>query len=51
MPDKSSTSGNPTSNATLENIHQVIGKLVRNFNMKKNYVDKDDPWLGILTAS
>ena len=26
--DKPSTSGNPTSNATLEEIHQVIGNKV-----------------------
>ena len=31
---KPSTSGNPTSNATLEWICQVLGNLVRTFNIK-----------------
>ena len=43
-----STSGNPTSNAILEHIRQVMVNLVRYFNIKETYVDKDDPWLGIL---
>ena len=43
--------GDPTSNAILEQIHQVIGNLVRNFNIKETYVDKDDPLSGILAAA
>ena len=35
----------------LERIHSVIGKLVRKFNIKDTYMDKDDPWLGILAAA
>ena len=35
-------SGNSMSNIVLEKIHQVQGNLVRNCNMNKNYVDKDD---------
>ena len=31
---KQSTSGNPTSNVILERIHQVLGNLVRNHNIK-----------------
>ena len=48
---KPSTLGNPTFNAILKRIHQVIGNLVRTYNIKETYVDKDDPWLGILAAS
>ena len=39
------------SNAVLEWIHQVLGNLVRNFNMTQNYVEKNDQWTGILDAS
>ena len=38
------------SNVILERIHQVIGNLVRTFNLQKTYVDKNYPWTGILTA-
>ena len=48
---KPSTLGNPMSNVILEPIHQVLGNLVRNFNVQKTYVDKNDPWMGILSAA
>ena len=39
-------------NAILEIIHQVLGNLVRNFNISTQiYVDKNDPWTGILAES
>ena len=41
---KPSTSVNPTSNAILEWICQVLGKLAHTFNTTETYVDKDDPW-------
>ena len=44
------TLGYPTSNEILEHIHQVLGNLVRNFNITQTYVDIDDPWSGILAA-
>ena len=47
---KPSTSGYPTSNETLERIHQVLGNLVRNFNITQTYADKDDPWSDIMAA-
>ena len=37
------TSYNPTYNETLERIRQVLGNLVRTFNIKEKYVDKYDP--------
>ena len=37
-----------TFNTILERIHQVIENLVRSFNITQTYVDKEDPWLGIL---
>ena len=48
---KPSTSGNTIYNAILEQIHQVLGNLVRNFNIKQTYVDENDLWTGILAAS
>ena len=39
------------SNAILERIHQVLGNLVRNFNIQQTYVGKNNPWTGILTAA
>ena len=38
-------------NIVLEQIHQVIGNIVRTYNINKSYVDEDDPWLVILTAT
>ena len=39
------------SNAILELIHQVLGNLVRNFNIQQTYVDENDPWTGILATA
>ena len=36
-------SGNPTSNAIMARIHQVLGNLVRTFNIQQTYVDENDP--------
>ena len=47
---KTITLGKPTYDAILERIHQVLGNLVRNFNISETYFDKDDPWTGILAA-
>ena len=38
------------SNEILERIHQVLGNLVQTCNINQTYVDKDDPWSGILAA-
>ena len=48
---KPSTSGNPTSNAILEQIFQIIVNLVLICNIPQTYVEKDDPLLGILAAA
>ena len=39
------------SNAVLENIHQVLGKLVQTVNIFQTYGEENDPWAGILAAS
>ena len=51
MTAKPITLGNPTSNAILERIHQVIENLVWAFKITKNYIGKDDPRLDILDSS
>ena len=38
-------------NELLELIYQVLGNLVQNFNIPQSYVEKDDPWSGILAAA
>ena len=38
-------------NSVLERIHQVIGNLVRTFNISHNYINKNDPWTGILAVA
>ena len=48
---KPSTLGNPTSNTILEQIHQVLGNLVRTFNITLTYSGEDEPQSGILAAS
>ncbi len=42
---------NPQSNAIVERIHQVIGNIIRTFELESNYLDDDDPWSGILSAT
>ena len=44
------TLGNPMSNAILERIQQVLGNILRTFNIQQTYVDKNVPWTGILAA-
>ena len=39
------------SNTVLERIHRVIGNLVQTCNITHQYVDKDEPWLGILASA
>ncbi len=42
---------NPQANAIVERIHQVIGNIIRTFNLESNYLDNDNPWRGILAAT
>ena len=48
---KPSTLVNLMSNVILERIHQVIGNLVKDFNIQQTYVDKNDPHTGVLAAA
>ena len=35
----------------IEKNHAVIGNLVCTYNVKDTYIDKYDPWMGILAAA
>ena len=47
---KSITVRNPQANAILESIHQVIGNIIRTYEIQTNHLDEDNPWNGILMA-
>ena len=36
------------ANSILEKFSLTISNLVHNFDLQKNYLDKDDPWVGML---
>ena len=38
---------NPQANAIVERVHQVVGNIVRTFELQDNYLYEDDPWKGI----
>jgi transposase InsO family protein len=42
---------NPQANAIVERVHQVIGHIIRAFELESNYLDEEDPWKGILSAT
>jgi transposase InsO family protein len=42
---------NPQANAIVGRLHQVIGNINRTFELESNYMDEDDPWKGILSAT
>jgi hypothetical protein len=42
---------NPQANSIVERVHQVIGNIIRTFELQDNYLDEDDPWKGILSAT
>ena len=40
-----------TANAIVECVHQVIGNMIRTYELEDNYLDENDPWGGILSAT
>ena len=42
---------NPQANAIVERVHQVLGNMVRTFELENTYLDENDPWKGILSAT
>ena len=45
------TTRNPQANAIVERVHQTIGNIIRTFELQDNYLDEEDPWAGILSAT
>ena len=45
------TTRNPQANAMIERVHQTIGNIIRTFELQENYLDEEDPWRGILSAT
>jgi hypothetical protein len=42
---------NPQANAIVECTHQMLGNLIRSFQLQdRTYCDLDDPWGGMLVA-
>jgi hypothetical protein len=44
------TSYNPKGNSVIERIHQVMGNMVRYFELEDRQLDQDDPWKEFLLA-
>ena len=42
------TTRNPQANAIVERIHQVLGNMLRTFNLEEE--EEEDPWKGILSV-
>jgi hypothetical protein len=42
---------NPQANAIVERVHQVIGNIIHTFELENNYLDDNDPWKGIRSAT
>ena len=42
---------NPQANTIVDCIHQVIANMIRTFELEENYLDKEDPWKGVLSAT
>ena len=49
--NKPASPRNPHANEIIERIHQVLGNLVRTYNLQETYVDDTEPWMGILVAA
>ena len=42
---------NPQVDSIIEIIRQVLGNLVRTYNLQETYVDENYPWIGLLAAA
>ena len=42
---------NPQANAIVEQIHQVIGNIIRTFDLENNYLNQKDTFKGVLAAT
>ena len=42
---------NPQANEIIEIVHQVLGNLVRTYNLQEIYVDDTESWIRILATA
>ena len=42
---------NPQVNAIVERVHQIIGNMLRTFEVQETELDESDPWAGILKTT
>eukprot|EP00957_Ditylum_brightwellii_P004024 305779-Ditylum_brightwellii.AAC.1 len=47
---KSITVKNPQVSGIIERIHQILGNMIRSFEVHSTGIDEKDPWTGILSA-
>ena len=48
---KGITTRNPQANAVIERLHQNLANIIRTFELQENYLDEDDPFVGVLSAA
>lgn len=51
MKKKRSTEYNPQSNGIVERVHQVLGDMLRTFELEERELDDSDPWAEFLSAA
>ena len=51
MTKKPSTSHNPQANSIIERVHQVLGNMLRTFELEEQELDSRDPFSSILSAA
>lgn len=44
------TAKNPQANSIVERVHQVIGNMLRSFDLEEQTLDPKDPWKGYLSS-
>jgi hypothetical protein len=50
MKKKRSLEYNPQSNGIIERVHQVLGDMLRTFQLEERELNNDDPWSEFLAA-
>jgi transposase InsO family protein len=48
---RTETSYNPQSNGVIERIHQVLGDMLRTFELEERELDMKDPFTSVLSAA
>jgi hypothetical protein len=48
---KPSTTYNPQSNGIIERVHQLMGDILRTFELEERELDEKDPWAPFLSAT